>query len=68
MFKHGDFRSIACCDMERDVVKPAHLSGEHLLLDLMSVPRELVAVRVMESTPVIVGDEVRYRLHLKKIS
>jgi hypothetical protein len=42
-------------------------TGEHLLLDLMAVPRTLVAVRVIDSTPVIVGEEMRYRLHLKKI-
>ena len=42
-------------------------AGEQLQLDLMSVPRALVTVRVMESTPVIVGEEMRYRLHLKKI-
>lgn len=41
-------------------------TGERLLLDLLSVPRALVGVRVMESTPVIVGDEMRYRLHLRK--
>lgn len=40
-------------------------TGQEMTLDLMSGPPAMVSVRVVESTPVIVGDEMRYRLRLK---